>query len=133
MSAIKVTKRISWKDVLKVASTDSGIPQKTLDESSNAIVGAIDKTILDSRPDKVGEASLIKTPFGGYKVVYNPERVFQNPKTGEKVVRPPMYGISIGVPEKFVDTANTGIELSSTVEKDKSSASTEKKTAKKSA
>jgi len=129
MSTIKVTKRISWKDVLKVASSDSGIPQKTLDESSNAIVGAIDKTILDSRPDKVGEASLIKTPFGGYKVVYNPERVFQNPKTGEKVVRPPMYGISIGVPEKFVDTANTGIEINSTVEKPGSTSTKKAKSA----
>lgn len=110
----KTSTTIPWKDLLKQAATDSGIPQKTLEESANATAATLEKMIRDTRPGKIGETTVIKTPYGAFKTTYNPERTFQNPKTGEKAVRPACYGINIGVPKQMLSTANTGINLEKT-------------------
>ena len=110
----KTTNSIAWKEVLKQTAADSGIPSKTIDESTSALAATVEKVIRDTRPGKIGEVTAIKTPLASYKVAYLPERTFANPKTGEKIQRPAFYGISVGVPRNFIDSANTGINLEKT-------------------
>jgi nucleoid DNA-binding protein len=107
----KTTNSVPWKEVLKQVSADSGIPSKTVDEAASATAATVEKLIRETRPTKIGETTVIKTPFGAYKTTYLPERTFQNPKTGEKIQRPAFYGINVGVPTQFIDSANTGINL----------------------
>ena len=125
----KTTSSISWKDTLKQTSIDSGIPQKTLEESAAATVATLEKLARENRPTKLGETTVIKTPYGAIRVTLLPERTFQNPKTGEKHVRPQIYGVNIGVSKTLIDSANTGINLEKTAVKTSAAPADKKKSA----
>jgi nucleoid DNA-binding protein len=126
MSAPK--KKGSWKEGVAAIAESSGIPKKTVEEVSNATSSTLERLIKETRPDKIGEATQINTPFGAYKVGYLPSRTFSNPKTGEKIERPACFGITVGVPRNLLDSANTGIKLEKAAASD-TAAAAKKKTA----
>lgn len=107
----KITKSIGWRDVVAKAAEETGISKKQLEEDCAAVAKTIQGLMESDRPKKIGEQTLIKTPFAAYSVSYVPAEIGIDTKTGKKTERSACYGVALGAPKAFVDAANTGIVL----------------------
>ncbi len=104
---------VPWKDVVSRVSADSGIPKKNIDEVSDALQKGVSTIIKETRPTEIGATTKIKTPLGVFTTTLKPEKITQNPKTGEQFIRSSSYSVGWGVPKDFVDAANSGITITS--------------------
>lgn len=102
------TKVVEWKEVIELASTDSGIPKKQLEEDSVAIDKSIKSLLTSKQPKRDNESLEIKTPFTLYHSTRLPETVITD-SAGHQVTRPSCCEVNLGIPRSYVDAANIGL------------------------
>lgn len=104
----KDTKKYEWADVLELASTNSGIPKKQIEEDCNAVNTAIGQLLEEKQPKRDNESIEVDTPFAQYRSTRMPETIITN-VAGDKVVRPPCCLVNVGIPTDYVTKANIGL------------------------
>jgi hypothetical protein len=120
---IKIVKTIKWPEVVSRVSSEKGVPKKQIEETVGAVTEVLAKLISESKPQKIGTATMIQTPTGGIRITKIPSEVRTDVSTGKQVGRDESWAISIATPRDFIDAANVGVVL----EKDTKSDKTEKK------
>ena len=106
--AKETTKTVSWKEVVDLVSSDSGIPKKQIEDTAQAIDKGIKSTLSSKQPKRDGDSIEIETPFTCFKSTRLAASVVVD-QNGNKVNRPTCCAVNTAVPVSYIDAANLGL------------------------
>jgi hypothetical protein len=117
---IKVTKSMKWPEVAARVASDCSMPKKQIDETMGAVAETLSKIIEETRPQKIGTATLIHTPIGAIQVTKIPSEVRVDIASGKNVERDECFAVKMGTPREFINAANVGVVLEKNEKPEKS-------------